>query len=255
MITREELKSDLVNAEIDPNRILLCHFSMKQIGPVQGGADTVLDVLMEYMKNGLLVVPCHTWANVDAEHPFFDPQSTPACIGILPNLFRRRNGVVRTNHPTHSICAYGLQAAQFCAGQERFDTPCSPQSCYGKLAKYNAQVMMIGVDFKSNTSVHCIEELAGVPNRMAKTKQMLYCKAPDGKWIEQPQYRHQNANSDYYTKLEPLLFHRKLLKRKKFGYADTLVFREQDLFETTLELLKRDIDLFGNDKPISQDWF
>ena len=29
---------------------------MKKIGPVENGADTVLDALMEYMKNGLLIV-------------------------------------------------------------------------------------------------------------------------------------------------------------------------------------------------------
>lgn len=255
MITKESLIRDLTNAGIDPKGTLLCHFSMKQIGLVEGGADTVLDSLMEYMKNGLLVIPCHTWANIDEKHRLFDPQETPSCIGLLPNLFRMRKGVVRTNHPTHSVCAYGANAEEFCAGQEQFDTPCAPDSCYGVLAKRNAQVMMIGVDFKCNTSVHCIEELADVPNRLAKTKQMLYRKDQTGKWIEQPQYRHQNANSDYYVKLEPVMFYRGLLKSIKFGCADTLLFREQDLFDTTLEMLKRNIDLFGNDDPIPAEWF
>lgn len=62
MITKAALLEDLGRAGIDPHGMLLCHFSMKKIGPVENGADTVLDALMEYMKNGLLIVPCHTWA-------------------------------------------------------------------------------------------------------------------------------------------------------------------------------------------------
>lgn len=50
MITKAALLEDLDRAGIDPHGMLLCHFSMKKIGPVENGADTVLDALMEYMK-------------------------------------------------------------------------------------------------------------------------------------------------------------------------------------------------------------
>ena len=155
MITKAALLEDLGRAGIDPHGMLLCHFSMKKIGPVENGADTVLDALMEYMKNGLLIVPCHTWSNVDDENPVFDVRETKPCVGLLPDLFRRREGVVRTLHPTHSLCVYGPRAQAFAEGQERFDTPCAPGSCYGELLRQNAQVMMVGVTFACNTSVHC----------------------------------------------------------------------------------------------------
>ena len=47
-----------------------------RIGPVENGADTVLDALMEYMKNGLLIVPCHTWGNVNDEKDVYKRQPT-----------------------------------------------------------------------------------------------------------------------------------------------------------------------------------
>ena len=128
MITKAALLEDLDRAGIDPHGMLLCHFSMKKIGPVENGADTVLDALMEYMKNGLLIVPCHTWSNVNDENPVFDVRETKPCVGLLPDLFRRRKGVVRTLHPTHSLCVYGPRAQAFAEGQERFDTPCAPGS-------------------------------------------------------------------------------------------------------------------------------
>lgn len=90
---------------------------------------------------GLLIVPCHTWSNVDDENPVFDVRETKPCVGLLPDLFRRREGVVRTLHPTHSLCVYGPRAQAFAEGQERFDTPCAPGSCYGELLRQNAQVI------------------------------------------------------------------------------------------------------------------
>ena len=96
MITKAALLEDLGRAGIDPHGMLLCHFSMKKIGPVENGADTVLDALMEYMKNGLLIVPCHTWSNVNDENPVFDVRETKPCVGLLPDVsllpgFRRCN--------------------------------------------------------------------------------------------------------------------------------------------------------------------
>ncbi len=255
MITKESLLNDLKTAGIDPRGTLLCHFSMKKIGPVEGGADTVLDALMEYMKDGLLVIPCHTWDNIDDENPIFDVRETKPCIGILPDLFRKRPGVIRTLHPTHSLCVFGADAKAFAAGQEKFDTPCAPASCYGMLCERDAQVLLIGVTFACNTSVHCIEEVGKVPNRLTKEKHPLFVRDEAGTLISVPSYRHHNANSDYYVKLEPVMFHRGLLKRVSFGNAPTLCFREKDLFRVTLELLEKNRDLFGDDKPVPAEWY
>ena len=60
-----------------------------------------------------------------------------------------------------------------------------------------------------------------------------------------PSRRHQNANSDHYVKLEPVMFHRNVLRRVPFGNAKCLLFRGKDLLAVTLELLKKDPDLFG----------
>ena len=204
MITKAALLEDLDRAGIDPHGMLLCHFSMKKIGPVENGADTVLDALMEYMKNGLLIVPCHTWSNVNDENPVFDVRETKPCVGLLPDLFRRRKGVVRTLHPTHSLCVYGPRAQAFAEGQERFDTPCAPGSCYGELLRQNAQVMMVGVTFACNTSVHCIEEIANVPGRLTAEHHPLFVRDQSGRLLSVPSRRHQNANSDHHVKLEYL---------------------------------------------------
>ena len=84
MCTKNDLLLCLAKARIDPKGTVLVHSSMKAVGEVEGGADTVLDAFSEYMKDGLLVFPTHTWDTVNRKHPVMDVTSEPACVGILP---------------------------------------------------------------------------------------------------------------------------------------------------------------------------
>ena len=97
---------------------ILIHSSMKSIGAVEGGADTVLDALMEFFAEGLLLLPTHTWQSIDQDHPVFDVRRSPCCVGILPELFRQRPGVVRSLHPpappVAATTVYGRSAERSC---------------------------------------------------------------------------------------------------------------------------------------------
>ncbi|MDD7152990.1 MAG: AAC(3) family N-acetyltransferase [Faecalibacterium prausnitzii] len=50
--TKETLRQDLVAMGLTGTETILIHSSMKSIGEVEGGADTVLDVLMEFFAGG-----------------------------------------------------------------------------------------------------------------------------------------------------------------------------------------------------------
>ena len=72
MHTKESLMQDLADIGICPTDTLLVHSSMKSIGQVDDGADAVLDAFSEYLSQGLLVMPAHTWSYINANHPIFD---------------------------------------------------------------------------------------------------------------------------------------------------------------------------------------
>jgi aminoglycoside 3-N-acetyltransferase len=201
------------------------------------------------------VLPGHTWSTINAQNPEFDVKESPVCVGALPEIFRRREGVLRSLHPTHSLLAYGQDAELFVSGEEKFDTPCAPDSCYGKLEKRGGKVMLVGVDFMKCTLVHCIEEVAGVPGRLTSSTEPLRVKKADGEIISIPSHRHHNSNSDYFEKLEPVLEYRNVLTRGKIGDADTIVCGIQDLFRITLELLGKNPRLFDDDKPVPREWY
>ena len=120
--TKQQLTDMIHRMGIQPDDSIMVHASMKSIGNVEGGADTVLDAWMEYLSDGLFMMPTQTWAQMGPDCRIFDPQNMSSCVGLLTNLFRIRPGVVRSLHPTHSIAAYGKKAKEYIAGEETVDT-------------------------------------------------------------------------------------------------------------------------------------
>ena len=52
------------------------------------------------------------------------------------------------------------------------------------------------------------------------------------------------------------MFHRNILRRVPFGNAECLLFRGKDLLAVTLELLKKDPDLFRQRRaPSRREWY
>ena len=57
--TKLDLLQDLADMGLTGQETILIHSSMKSIGPVDGGADTVLDALMEFSGLGCCCCPPH----------------------------------------------------------------------------------------------------------------------------------------------------------------------------------------------------
>ena len=77
---------NLKQMNLDPKGTVLVHSSYKSIGDVENGPLTVLETLIEYMSEGLLVFPSHTRATVHEENPIYSVTKTPGCIKIIPRL-------------------------------------------------------------------------------------------------------------------------------------------------------------------------
>ena len=59
--TKKQLTDMIRRMGIQPDDSeIMIHASMKSIGNVEGGADTVLDAWMEYLSEGLFMMPAHT---------------------------------------------------------------------------------------------------------------------------------------------------------------------------------------------------
>lgn len=251
MHTKHSLIEQLEHAEIDKKGTILMHSSFKSIGEVEGGADTVLDALTEYMQDGLLVLPTHTWSYINADNPRFYVETSPSCIGILPELFRKRSGVVRSYHPTHSVAALGQDAVSFVEGNERCDTPCHRESPWGKLLDRKATILLVGVDLRRNTFIHGIEEWLDIPGRLTDGHEQLYTVLSDGTEIPVPSRRHHGLPwSEHFWKVESLLEEQGAIYRGQLGDANVWVCDTVKMTDILTDMLRNNPDLFSDNEPL-----
>ncbi len=145
-------------------------------------------------------------------------------------------------------------AQAFAEGQERFDTPCAPApvtaSCCGKTAGDDGGGH---VCLQHQRTLH--REIANVPGRLTAEHHPLFVRDQSGRLLSVPSRRHQNANSDHYVKLEPVMFHRNILRRVPFGNAECLLFRGKDLPGRYAGAAEKRPGSFGSGAPVPPEWY
>lgn len=168
-----KMVEDLVNLGIKSDDTLLMHSSLKSLGYVEGGASTVIDSLLYVLSDGTLLIPALSFATVRPETPIFSQTDTPSCVGAISEYFRKMPNVLRSLHPTHSVCAYGKRAYELTLGHIDTTTPVGEKSPFALLPKVGGKILMLGCGLRPNTSMHGVEELT-VPPYLFREKMIEY---------------------------------------------------------------------------------
>ncbi len=203
-MTREQLISQFKELGIKPGMDLMMHSSLRRIGPVDGGADTVIDALLEILGPEGTLMMSTVSGNVNPAQPVFHVEHTRSTVGALSNVFRKRKNAVRSLHPVHSITACGKRAAFYTEGHLDANTPWSPDSPYGKIMRNGAHILFLGVNFTCNTCLHALEIEARVPGLHTENTSTLY--VIDHNHAVQAIEHHWHApKKDFYTDMEHLV--------------------------------------------------
>lgn len=180
-VTIEQIVADLRDLGVTTNDLLFVHSSLSAIGWVSGGAQAVVEALLEAVgSSGTLVMPAHTgqytdpaerehppipedWVEIVREtRPPFDPDRSPTQgLGRIPETFRTYPGVIRSDHPLYSVAARG-PAADRIAGSHPYDFGLGPASPMGRIYDLGGRVLLLGTSHETNTSLHLAEHLADV---------------------------------------------------------------------------------------------
>lgn len=159
-----QIASDLHRVGVAPGDVLLVHASLRALGAVPGGAPTVITGLRQALgERGTLLMPALSYEVVTPDNPRFDLALTPSNVGVIAETFRRQPGVLRSLHPTHSVCGQGRAAEALLAEHGADHTPCGPHSPFRRLPGQHGKILMLGCGLHPNTSFHAIEELVEPP--------------------------------------------------------------------------------------------
>lgn len=221
--------------------VLLVHSSLRKLGPVKGGADTVIDALLEAVgAEGTLAVPTHTFQVVSGIQPVFHQRLTPSHVGVLTNVFRLRPEAIRGLHPTHSVAAIGPRAAEFVAITPEYDTPYPPASPYGRLRDWGGKILIIGESLNRCTFFHGCEEWSGMPEIVSENIVPLTSITTDGEEIAISTRSRPINTWDQYPRLEPFLLEAGAMCIGQIGDCSLRLLDARSAAEWLITRLKQD---------------
>ncbi len=251
-LTATDLVAAFTDLGLETGQQVLLHSSLSSLGHVVGGADTVIDALLGVLgPSGTLLVPTLTGdeevgPNADV---VFDVASTPAWTGAIPEAVRRRADAVRSLHPTHSVAAIGADATALTQGHEDTLTPCGPGSPYLRLAEQPAgRILLLGVGHDSNTTLHTVEELAGVPYHL-QPKPARGVIRTGGSELVRTFWPHRYGTPRRFSAIEPLLLERGIQTSGRIGPSPAKLIRADALVDLGRTLLKVDPDFLVDSAP------
>lgn len=180
MYSIESIVRQLEDLGLQNYSAVMVHSSMRKIGKLEGGAEALIDALVEALgPQGNLVMVL----GADDEEPF-DALSTEADedMGIVPELFRERSGVQVNDHAAARYGVYGPEA-EFLLNPTLLHDYHGPGSVLERLVAMKGAVLRMGADTDTVTLTHLAEYLADVPNK--RRVSLRYERADSGEqWIE-----------------------------------------------------------------------
>ncbi len=203
VVTGATVSEGLRALGLNGDSIVIVHASLSSFGEVEGGAAAVAKALTGIA--GTVVVhagtwdltglPCPpgidrpdnaaeraaSWAEFDAAMQAAAPYSLDLPIdrslGAIPEALRTGFDHVRGPHPLRSLLAIGQHASEIIARQ-RLDSLLGPIEA---VAELDGDVLLLGVDHRTNTAIHLAEQQLGRScfYRHAKLQQGVWAELPN----------------------------------------------------------------------------
>jgi aminoglycoside 3-N-acetyltransferase len=243
-VSKEDIKAGLRKLGLKRGDTVGVHSSLSSFGRVEGEADAVIDALLETVgEQGNVVMPTHS-ANLSEDRRTpemiamgvswllkilpYEPEKTPVTTGIIPETFRKRKGVVRGLHPSHSIATSGPKAQELSEG-------------WHKVLELDGYILLIGVGLDRCTAMHLAEKRVHFPDHILKKitpPKWFVEKYPEGKW------EWDFGSYPDFAKLTQPCLERGIMKTVKVGDATLKLVKLRQLIDLYVEYLEKDPDLF-----------
>ncbi len=258
MVTKQDIFRLLENFHIKQDDKVTVHSALRSVGEIENGADGMIDAFCEYLCDGMLLIPTHTWKNVNKDNPYYDVKETIPCIGTLPRVAAFRPDGKRSLHPTHSVAAFGREAAAFIRGEERSATPAPVGGCLNRLYKENGKILLVGVTHNRNTYLHAVEERLNIPNRLNPDSFIVTIRDEAGNLMQSPPFHNHliSGLSEHYEKYQKAFAYTGAVACGSLGNAAVICCDARKTADTVAMLWEHaDYDLCLEDREIPESYY
>ncbi|WP_171014014.1 AAC(3) family N-acetyltransferase [Chitinivorax sp. B] len=271
-ITKTMIVDGLRDMGIGPGDVVMLHSSLKSLGYVDGGAQTVLEAVYEAVSpGGTLVVPTYylpggtIYNTCQMTDYVFDPREHGSNLGALPDTFLKMPGIRRSIHPTHSVSALGPQADYIVSSHHLAPSIFGEGSPWERCLQVNAKVLGLGITMGPVTFYHLLEDKwldrFPLPVRLPEVFQ-LKCRDWEGRLIEvpvtplDPVYNPRRIDNKARGDLQQFFmddFRRAgILKDGKVGQAAAWFVNAQDFYGRLEWLAERGITIYAEPEKIAK---
>lgn len=252
LITKERLINDLKSIGVKKGMTLIVHSSLSSIGFVSGGAQTVIQALKEVLGDkGALVMPTHSadvsdpaeWDNpsvpkewieaLQETMPAFEPDKTSTFhMGKIVECFMLDDDVIRSNHPKVSFAAWGKDNDDI-TKDHPLDHGMGIDTPMHKVYRKKGHVLLIGVDYGSNSSMHLGEHLSGQLDEVKTASPIL----ENGERVWKT-YTELDYDEDKFNDIGKQFEKHNAVSEGNIGQAESKLMSQRDVVNFTVDYLK-----------------
>lgn len=184
VITKVDIIKELQEVGLKSGDVVMVHTSLKSMGYICGGAQAVIEALLAVVgKEGTVMMPTQSWKNLGPEEgvhwlcdeadwqvirenwPAYDKNLTPTnTMGAVAEMFRMWPGSIRSDHPARSVCANG-KYADYLTKNHDLSNIFGKDSPIDRLYELDAKVLLLGVGYDKNTSIHLADAIANYDSK------------------------------------------------------------------------------------------
>ncbi|MGB7404099.1 MAG: AAC(3) family N-acetyltransferase [Pacificimonas sp.] len=269
-VGKARLLADLMSLPLQNGSPVLVHSSLKSIGFVEGGVDTVLDAMIEVVvvrRGGTLIIPTYSIDGMMAQtmrsRRSFDVRSTPSNLGKLPAAFSARSDTVRSVHPTHSFAAMGRDATWFVEGQLAASTNFGPDTPMMRVKERDGHICGLGTSLGAVTFYHTLEDCEPDFPRQVYTEDSPFritVTDASGQAHEKDYFAHNNDFShriDYNNSMATLNYFERRLQRDagmswyEVGEASCWLLSARRFYDCQLKMMREGITVYATPDEIA----
>jgi aminoglycoside 3-N-acetyltransferase len=161
--TPEALEKTIRDLGVNEGDSLLVHSGFRRTSGFSGGPSEVIDCLLRVLgpRGNLLMMSMPYRGSSQryaAGDPVFDVVRSPSAVGLISEVFRRREGVLRSLNPLHPLLAYGPLAAWLVADHDKTAWSCGKGSPFDRFLKLDGKFLFLDAPYRSLTFMHFVED-------------------------------------------------------------------------------------------------
>ncbi|MCI7813061.1 MAG: AAC(3) family N-acetyltransferase [Lachnospiraceae bacterium] len=254
LVLKKDIKEAFERVGVRQGQSIMVHTSLGSLGFVCGGAQTVIESLLESVgEEGTIMMPTQSWKNLDPESgvhweeprewwqairdnwPAYVKEITPTnTMGAVAEMFRSWPGAKRSDHPARSVAAYG-KYADYLTKDHDLSNIFGDGSPIGKLYELDGYVLLIGVGYDKNTSLHLADARAEYPGKHLEKESSAILV--DGKRVWKT-YETLYVDGKDFKEIGEAFEQQKTVWKTELGNGSITLMRQRELVDFAVEWME-----------------